>query len=201
MIIIKSRSTAIVFLAIFFAILNGCAHKEANPESPGTTRSEKPAKPERTKVSAATKIDPTNALLTFVSSGAPMHVSYEMSVDEESCEGFKRVGKVFHSGREVLLPWIAKVTEGANKGLMRAHTKINKTVPGNQLVQIRAQSSWGGGSCGPLAVKFIPEPSKSYRIDFAFAGNSACSQRVLDITDPSEEKMVAVQPIEPCSKW
>lgn len=201
MIIIKSRSTAIVFLAISFALLNGCAHKEANPESPGATRSEKPAKPDRTKVSAATKIDLTNALLTFVSSGAPMHVSYEMSASEESCEGFKRVGKVFHSGREVLLPWIAKVTEGANKGLMRAHTKINKSVPGNQPVQIRAMSSWGGGSCGPLTVKFIPEPSKAYLVDFAFSGNVACSQRVVDVTDASAEKQIAVQMIEGCTKW
>lgn len=201
MIFLKSRSVGIFFLAIFFAFLNGCAHREAKPESPKVTQSEKPVKSDKSEISAATKVDRTGALLTFVSSGAPMHVNYEMSASEENCEGFKRVGKVFHSGRGVLLPWIAKVTEGANKAVMRAHTKIKKSVPGNQLVQIRSQSSWGGGSCGPLTVKFIPEPSKSYLVDFAFAGNSACSQRVIDVTDPSQEKEVAVQPIEPCTKW
>ena len=217
----KHRLCTISFSIGILVAFGGCAHKESKPrpvkaeqaskpdtaaaaENPGSLPATSPAgaAPAVPDPGASTsaKTSGADAILKFASTGAPMHVTFEMSTSEEDCDGFKRIGRVFDSGRGVLLPWIAKMTEGANRAVMGTRTEVTRKAAGNQPVQIRGKSSWGGGSCGPITMKFIPEPSKSYLVEFAFAGNSACSQRVFDITDSAQKIAVNVQPVAQCSR-
>ncbi|RDK03356.1 hypothetical protein DLM46_07425 [Paraburkholderia lacunae] len=142
------------------------------------------------KPEAENVADPNAATLTFTSSGMPMIVAYSMSQSPRICSSsdFKPVGRVFHSGREVLLPWIAHLTELGNKGLLRTETVREQHVqPG---VPIQVKGVFGSevpdrryDSCGPLVAAFTPEPGHKYHVNFAFQGKSSCSQSLMDVTD------------------
>jgi hypothetical protein len=147
------------------------------------------------------------AKLVIKSTGMPAGVEYSLSFAEQDCEGFDRLGAVFHSGREVLLPWIAKMTEKAQKKFNQQDTKLEKLVRVGEPIQIKGYSQWTDSnafmtstkSCGPLVSKFTPEGTKTYLVEFSFE-NSSCVQRVFDITNPPEQKAVVVQNLEMCKK-
>jgi hypothetical protein len=134
--------------------------------------------------------DPT---LILKSTGMPMNVEYSVNASEVSCENFEKVGTVRDSGRSVLLPWIARLSEKMNK----IPTQLEKTVPAKTKIQVMGYGKWydgtSRGSCGPLVTEFTPDASSSYLVEFVWAGTARCSSRVFDITDPLEKKAVPVQ--------
>ncbi len=116
-----------------------------------------------------------------------MAMVYWKSTAEQACEGFERIGSVFDSGRDVLLPWIAHMTERMNKAI--GHTEISRTIyvkPG-VTVQVKGMSgtedrTMPGYSCGPIVTAFTPEKGHSYLVDFDYQGTQSCSQRITDVT-------------------
>jgi hypothetical protein len=67
----------------------------------------------------------TDPNVVFRSKGMPMAVMYSVSSSPQACQGFERVGRVFDSGRGVLLPWIANLSEKANKRIGR--TEVSRS--------------------------------------------------------------------------
>lgn len=149
--------------------------------------------------------DAGNATLVIKSSGMPMRVDYSISHDEEACKGFESIGAVFeNTGKEKLLPWIAKLTEKSRR-IGGATTELKKTVASNKPIQIKGYSRWTdhstfitmNRSCGPLVAKFTPHDSSTYLIEFLWSGNN-CTQQIFDITDPAEKKAVPVDTVSQC---
>lgn len=167
--------------------LTGCAHRRAAADQTAVRQQETRAQ----QPEGGNADDPNAAKLTFTSSGMPMIVAYSMSKSPRICSSsdFEPVGRVFDSGRKVLLPWIARLTELGNKGLLRTETVREQQVqPG---VPIQVKGVFGAevpdrryDSCGPLVAAFTPELRHKYHVDFAFQGRSSCSQSLMDVTDP-----------------
>jgi tetratricopeptide (TPR) repeat protein len=178
------NSIKITALTVAAALaLAGCAHR---PPRDGAIA--KKARVHRTR--AATPVNPDDAKLVFKSSGMPMQVMYWTSTAEQSCEAFQPVGRVFDSGRRVLLPWIARMTEHVNKAVFKSvPSRVRYLTPG-QTIQVKGTSGSKDGevtpgySCGPIVTAFTPEKGRSYVVDFDFQGTQSCSQRVTDVTDP-----------------
>jgi tetratricopeptide (TPR) repeat protein len=164
--------------------LSGCAHRRP-PADPAAVQQQE-TRTRRLKAEDAP--DPNAAKLTFTSSGMPMGVMFWKSTSTQACSGFEPVGHVFHSGREVLLPGIANLTEKLNKALLRNETSREQYLqPG---VPVQVKGLFGAevpdrhsDSCGPIVTSFIPEPGRKYSVNFAFHGRRSCSQSVVDITD------------------
>ncbi len=143
--------------------------------------------------------------LVFKSRGMPAIVAYSISSSPENCQGFERVGRVFDSGRGVLLPWIANLTEKANKGINRAEVSRERKVQAGVPVQIMGYSRWSNSnanalqtiiwsqSCGPLVTSFRPEASRTYLVEFVFGGANGCQQQISDITNPEQPIPVTEQ--------
>lgn len=131
--------------------------------------------------------------LIMKSTGMPMNVEYAINSSEVNCENFEYVGMVRDSGRGVLLPWIANLTERLNK----VPTQLDSMVPADKKVQIRSYWKWydgtSKGSCGPLVTTFTPHASGTYLVEFVWEGTASCTSRVFDITNPSEKKTVPAQ--------
>ncbi len=151
---------------------------------------------------ATVKVDADHARVVMRSAGMPMSVNYSISSAQNSCEEFTPVGRVFHSGREVLLPWIAKLTEKSRKVVSRDLPEVDQLVVAGRPVQIKGNSSWSSttaqmtssGSCGPLVSRFTPVGGKTYLVEFLFSGTSSCAQNVFEI-DAAEQRM-PVEPVE-----
>jgi len=164
--------------------LSGCAHRRPPADQVAVRQQETHAR----RLKAEDAPDPNAAKLTFTSSGMPMGVMFWKSTSTQACRGFEPVGHVFHSGREVLLPGIANLTEKLNKALLRNETSREQYVqPG---VPVQVKGLFGAevpdrhsDSCGPLITSFTPEPGRKYSVNFAFQGTSSCSQSVMDTTD------------------
>jgi tetratricopeptide (TPR) repeat protein len=184
-------------LALLLA-LTGCAHRQPRPDSASAQK-----KQHRVKQADAEKpADPTAAKLTFTSSGMPMAVGYWTSTSTQMCDAFQPVGRVFDSGRKVLLPWIANMTEKMNKAVL--HNEVSRTQYVQPGVPIQVKGVSGNpddrrfDSCGPLVTLFTPEPGKKYVVDFDFNGRASCSQSVMDVTDP-DHPVPAGRPVA-CAK-
>lgn len=145
---------------------------------------------------ATVAVDSTQARIVMRSAGMPMSVGYAVSTAPNACEDFTPVGRVFHSGREVLLPWIANLTEKSRKAVMKDLPQVDKVVPAGQPVQIKGYSAWSNtsqqmttaGSCGPLTSQFTPAGGKTYLVEFRFSGASDCAQGVYEI-DATEQRL------------
>jgi hypothetical protein len=135
--------------------------------------------------------NPGDPRLILKSTNMPMNVDYSISAGEKPCDDFEKVGTVRDSGRGVLLPWIANMSETFNK----TPTKLETTIPGGKDIQVKAYGNWfdstSKGFCGPIVTKFPANASRTYLVEFVWAGTSACSVRVSDITDPTSAKSVA----------
>lgn len=201
----RSRKTsATVLCALAFAIA-GCAHRRA----PDSTANDS-HKQQSGAAKAASVIDPDSAKLVFKTRGMPMIVYFSMSTAAQACQGFEQVGNVFDSGRGTLLPWIANLTEKANRGINRAEVSRERQVKAGSPVQIRGYSKWTNSSanalqtvtwsqsCGPLVTTFTPDASKTYLVEFVFSGTSNCQQVVSDITDPNNPTPVSDQSTGSC---
>jgi hypothetical protein len=141
----------------------------------------------------------------------PMAVMYSVSSSPQACQGFEHVGRVFDSGRGVLLPWIANLSEKANKRIGRTEVSRVRTVSANVPIQVKGYSAWADSSanalqtttweqsCGPLVTTFTPEASKTYLVKFVFSGTSSCRQQVSDITNPQQPVPVTEQTAKSCS--
>ncbi|WP_197387262.1 hypothetical protein [Ralstonia pseudosolanacearum] len=140
-----------------------------------------------------------------------MAVMYSVSISPQACQGFDRVGSVFDSGRGTLLPWIANLTEKANKGINRTETSRERQVQAGTPIQVKGYSRWSNSSanalqtttwsqsCGPLVTTFTPEASKTYLVEFEFSGTNRCQQQVSDITDPEQPTPVIEQTTTFCA--
>jgi hypothetical protein len=144
--------------------------------------------PARTYV--AKKDDPK---LILKSTGMPMNVEYSISSSDVACENFENVGTVHDSGRDVLLPWIANLTEKLN----RVPLQLESAVSANKQVQVKGYGKWydstSSGTCGPIVTLFTPSESRTYLVEFVWEGTVRCSSRVSDITNPSDKKAVPVE--------
>lgn len=183
---IRNKRTTFITATTLASVLAlaGCAHRPKPPRDPASRAA-------RTPAADTDAANPDRAKLVFTTSGMPMVVSYSISSAIPACEGFERVGNVFDSGRAVLLPWIARMTEKTHKALMRAEISRERYVEPGVTLQVQGGSGvtddriahdW---SCGPIVTTFTPEKGRTYSVNFDFQGTASCSQRVTDITDPA----------------
>src|SRR5690349_4994971 len=101
--------------------LAACAHRQPS-EGDAVTKRVK-ARRTRPATTVASPANSDDAKVVFKSSGMPMVMMYWMSAAPRACEGFEPVGRVFDSGRGILLPGIAHLTERVNK--VAAHAEIS----------------------------------------------------------------------------
>lgn len=115
-----------------------------------------------------------------------MAVGFSTSTSKQACTGFQHVGTVFDSGREVLLPSIARLTEKLNKAVMRSETSRTMRLQPGIEVQVKGvhgdEMDHHSDSCGPFVTSFVPEKGHTYHVNFAFDGTQSCSQSMTDIT-------------------
>jgi hypothetical protein len=121
-----------------------------------------------------------DAILVVRSTDMPMGVEFSVSASAKACDGFESIGVVRDSGRGVLLPWIARLTDR----LSSAPVERRASIPAGQVVQVKGYGSWrdsaGSGYCGPLVAKFPVVSGSTYLVEFVWKGTSACSIRVAD---------------------
>ncbi|NML32841.1 tetratricopeptide repeat protein [Paraburkholderia antibiotica] len=184
-------------------LLSGCAHQHHSTASTaaGTVVPQVPAADRESALSS----NADDAKLIFRSKGMPMGVMYWTSESATQCAGFQPVGKVFDSGRDVLLPWIARMTESFNKGIDRTEVSREQILKPGTPIQVKGLTgaSTPDGSpdtrypyCGPLVTTFTPEKARTYLVEFVFNGTQSCSQRVSDITNPAKLAAVETQPLQ-----
>jgi hypothetical protein len=132
-------------------------------------------------------LKPADATLILRSIDMPVYVDFSLrsGPSAQPCDGFEKVGTVRDGGGGKLLPWIAELGQWWN----RAPGELQTSVPAGQRLDIKGYGAWYGpttrGSCGPLVAAFVPASSHTYRVEFVWAGLSACSIRVSDTTHPS----------------
>lgn len=174
-------------LLVMGLVLGGCAHRQA---SSADSKRSKDAVATHDVSAVQPKLD-DDATIVFQSKGWPAPVSYSVSTSGKSCEGFDNVGRVFDSGRGTILPWIAKLTEKADK-LARIEVSRTRTVKAGVPLQIRSISILTESTdrrvisehtCGPYETTFIPQKGKTYRAEFVFLANERCEQHITDVTD------------------
>ncbi|WGS50000.1 hypothetical protein LFL96_00345 [Paraburkholderia sp. D15] len=132
-------------------------------------------------------------------------VMYWTSDSSDPCTDFKPVGRVFYSGRDVLLPWIAKMNESIQRGVSRSEASRERYVKPGTPIQIKGYSGSPSdegrpnpefSSCGPIVTAFTPEKAKTYLVEFVFNGTESCSQHVSDITNASKPVAVGAYPLQ-----
>lgn len=173
--------------SLLLALVTGCAGPVNYKEPP---------------VATAT-VDSAQARIVMRSAGMPMSVSYAISTSPDACDNFTSAGRVFHSGREVLLPWIATMTEKSRKALLNDKPQVEQMVAAGQTVQVKGYSAWSGsaqqmttsGACGPLTSQFTPAGGKTYLVEFRFTGTSECAQNVYEIGTAEQRLPVPVTPL------
>lgn len=138
---------------------------------------------------ATVAVEDNQARIVFRSAGMPMTVNYAVDSLTPDSKGFTPVGRVFHSGREKLLPWIAAMTEKSRGAISNEQPQIEKTVDAEHQIRIRGTSGWyepgqsmnTSGLCGPIFSQFTPKGGKTYLVEFRFNGTNSCSQQVYEI--------------------
>jgi len=95
---------------------------------------------------ATAAVDSEHSRIVMRSAGMPMSVNYAISASPDACQDFSQVGRVFHSGREVLLPWIANMTEKSRKAVARDLPQVEQVVLADRPVQIKGYSGWSDTS-------------------------------------------------------
>ena len=154
---------------------------------------------------ATVAVKDSQARIVFRSAGMPMAVNFAIDTSISGAEDFESIGRVFHSGREKLLPWIAALTEKSRKAISDERPEIERTVEAERRIRIKGISGWSDvtpqmtttGSCGPLFSQFVPGRGKTYLVEFRFNGTSSCSQKVYEIG--TDEKRLPVAPEQPQS--
>ncbi|QVX42050.1 hypothetical protein J4H89_24925 (plasmid) [Ralstonia solanacearum] len=191
-------SAAFIFMLAF--VMSGCAHRQLSDAN--VIKKGRANDAASKTINTVSSDDPK---IVFKSRGMPAIVAYSISSSPQNCQGFERVGRVFDSGRGVLLPWIANVTEKANKAVNRAEVSRERQVPAGVPVQIMGYSRWSNSStnaiqttiwsqsCGPLVTSFRPEASRTYLVEFVFGGANGCQQEISDITNPEQPIPVTEQ--------
>jgi tetratricopeptide (TPR) repeat protein len=186
-------------------LISGCAHRHrsASDTAAGSATSQVSTLDQKAPLSS----HPDDAKVVFRSKGMPMPVMYWTSDSVTQCDGFQPVGRIFDSGRDVLLPWIAKMTESLNKGVMRTEVSRERRLKPGVPVQVKGLmgAPMDDGlpdprysRCGPLVTAFTPGKARTYLVEFLFNGTQSCSQRVSDITDAAQPAVVDTYPLQ-CS--
>ncbi|CAM2154099.1 protein of unknown function [Pararobbsia alpina] len=170
--------------ALFASVLliTGCATKQPAPQVSHEEQS-------RSHVDGtdAFVADPDHAKIVMTTSGMPMFVRFLTSTSDQACTAFQPVGTVFDSGRGVILPGIAHLTEKVNKAVLRA--KPSRTIIAEPGVPIQVEGIYGddtdpgSNSCGPLVSSLTPEKGHVYHVNFHFNGKQSCAQSTTDVTD------------------
>jgi hypothetical protein len=198
----RSIFTAAAFCFLTL-LISGCVnqHRTASRTTDGSAASQLSTLDQKAPRSS----HPDDAKVVFRSKGMPMPVMYWTSDSVAQCEGFQPVGRIFYSGRDVLLPWIAKLTESVNKGVMGTEVSRERRLkPG---VPIQVKGLMGASSddglpnprysrCGPLVTAFTPQKARTYLVEFVFNGTRSCSQSVSDITDAAQPIEVDTYPLQ-----
>lgn len=147
---------------------------------------------------ATIAVKDNQARIVFRSAGLPITVNYAVDSSMSTSEDFTPIGRVFHSGREKLLPWIANLTEKSRRAISNEQPQIEKTVDAEHYIRIKGTSDWydsgqqvsTSGSCGPLFSQFTPKGGKTYLVEFRFNGTNSCSQQVYEIGTGEERLLV-----------
>lgn len=178
--------TALVALFLFGLI--GCAHHPSQPQD---------AQASPNPVPAATELpDAQHAKLVFRSDGEGIPVAFKFSNSTKDCDAFERVGNVFHSGREVLTPWVARMTEGLAK-IQGIATERQKIVAADAPVQIWSQSPTFNR---PLVLRFTPMGSRTYLVlDLLLNNRGDHVQQIFDITNTPQQNAVEVEHLSACT--
>ncbi|HWZ48193.1 MAG TPA: hypothetical protein VNX00_08255 [Herbaspirillum sp.] len=188
----KFRSASFsALVALFLLVLSGCAHHPSQPQDTQASLD-----PDSVPASADSPPDPQHAKLVFRSDGNGIPVAFKLSSSTKDCEGYERVGSVFHSGREVLTPWVARMTEGFAK-IQGIATERQKIVPADVSVQIWSQSPTFNR---PLVLRFTPVGSRTYLVlDLLLNDRGKHVQQIFDITNAEQQEAVEVQHLPACT--
>lgn len=126
----------------------------------------------------------------------PMEAKYQLNTSGKPCGDFMAIGRLFRPGDENRQygSFMEKMANKTQK-LLGAYTEIEKLVPGNQMVQIQSKAFWKVlpnkmYTCLPLISTFQAEASKIYLVEMGKNERNMCSQRIMDITDPAQKKLV-----------
>lgn len=154
-------------------------------------------------------VTPGTAKLVMRSEGSSGTVEFSMRTFSDDCNNFKSLGSVKYSGRGVIYPWIADLTQSSKiPGFLSS-----ELVPG-QSVLIRGNGSWNSatsygsgsnmtlvssGKCGPLLSRFTPVAGHAYLVQFNWE-NNICKQNVFDATNPDAPVLVPSEAIVVCEK-
>jgi hypothetical protein len=125
--------------------------------------------------------------------GQGISTVFSISKSKNDCAVLEKIGTTTDNLRDILLPQVVKMTASlsAIKNLEYLKIDVNSnepiTIHGNGRLYVGHTS----GSCGPLAVEFIPKSKRSYLIEFNWRGNQ-CKLDIFDATDPDKPMDVEV---------
>jgi adhesin HecA-like repeat protein len=121
----------------------------------------------------------------------------QMAAVELPCEPFVNAGRVANPGHGVVFPWIAKLSNKANR-LGNLKSYLEQSITPGQHISVRGFSQWmdNGGlfvamrTCGPRTSGFIPQPGRAYLIEFIWEGDT-CRQVLYDATSPDSPELLS----------
>lgn len=145
-------------------------------------------------------VKPGTAKLVMRSDGDPKDVLFSISSDEAVCGGFKELGTTRDSGRGVIYPWIADLSEIGRRGPVGF--VASDLTPGQTIV-VRGHGSGVTTArfdrCGPRYSQFTPQENHAYLAQFTWT-RKGCQQSIADVTDPDAPVPVGVALLFICEK-
>jgi hypothetical protein len=182
---------AICMLMILQACAVGKSYKEINPE-----RALEDVRKNNGYYSLKS-VPSGQSKLVLRSEGAPQPVEFSICNGELPCEPFVNAGRVANPGHGVVFPWIAKLSNKANR-LGNLKSYLEQSITPGQHISVRGFSQWmdNGGlfvamrTCGPRTSGFIPQPGRAYLIEFVWVGDT-CRQVLYDATSPDSPELLS----------
>lgn len=182
----KSRGMycSIGALLLLQACSVGKSYKEIDPE--GAQRDVR----QNNGYYALKSVLPGKSKVVFRSDGSPRPVAFALCTRADSCEQSEDLGTVGNSGHGVVYPWIAKMTNKANRIANQKPYLMQHMTP-DQTVRVRGVGKWldsralitVSGSCGPLETVLTPVEGRAYVVEFKWIDDD-CKQLVYDATNP-----------------
>lgn len=169
----------------------GKSYKEIDPE--GAQRDVR----QNNGYYALKSVLPGKSKVVFRSDGSPRPVAFALCARADSCEQSEELGTVGNSGHGVVYPWIAKMTNKANRIANQKPYLMQNMTP-DQPVRVRGLGKWldsqalitVSGSCGPLETVFTPLAGRAYVVEFKWIDDD-CKQSIYDATNPDEPVLLS----------
>jgi hypothetical protein len=182
---------AICMLLILQACAVGKSYKEINPE-----RALEDVRKNNGYYSLKS-VPSGQSKLVLRSEGAPQPVEFSICNGELPCEPFVNVGSVANSGHGVVFPWIAKLSNKANR-VVNYKPFLEQLITPGKFIYVRGFSHWLDrrnpslfkGVCGPRTSGFIPQQGRAYLIEFVWEGDT-CRQVLYDATNPDSPELLS----------